>query len=114
VAIASETARPYFDLNRINKCFWAGEFVSIEAAAELVITPREGTGAHPFKKANKQPKKSGPTPKKLKPNPSESQSEGTKILKVVVSLNFQKSSFTFMYVTVPLLGYITYQLSIIK
>jgi hypothetical protein len=68
--MSTDTARPAFDVNRINKMFWAGEFISLEAALELVKSPREGVATHPFKRPGKGSKKSVPTPKKLKSGPS--------------------------------------------
>jgi hypothetical protein len=84
-ALASDSARPSYDVNRINKTLLIPESITLAEAVELVSNPREGTATYPFKKLNKSGKK-GSTPKKMRPNPlfspsDPSTSEGIVLLK---------------------------------
>jgi hypothetical protein len=67
-ALVSDTARPTYDVNRINKTLMVPERISLTEAVDLIKAPREGSPIYPFKRPNKSGKKGTPS-KKLKPNP---------------------------------------------
>jgi hypothetical protein len=56
-ALASDSARPLYDVNRINKTLLMPEFITIAEAVELISNPRKGTATYPFKKLTKSGKK---------------------------------------------------------
>jgi hypothetical protein len=69
-ALSSDTARPGFDINRINRSFINPENISLKEAISFISAPREGTGSSPYRRASKGGKKLGGTPKKAKTTPS--------------------------------------------
>jgi hypothetical protein len=80
-ALDSDSARPGFDVNRINKNFIIPEFVTLPEAVELITNPREGTVATPFKRSSKGGKKIGNAPKKSKSSHTPTNTGSYKYLK---------------------------------